>query len=170
MKNFRLAQSLRLLTGGALLLCAGLSHAQYAWIDAKGQRHYSDRPPPPSTPAAKILKAPRAYALAVAEQQAPTPAADEAQKPKGPPTLAERDADFRKRASEQAQRERNVAEDAKRKAEIVENCGVARRAKAHMESGARLVTADASGATTIMTDEQRAQELARANKVLAECR
>jgi general stress protein YciG len=170
MNNFRLAKSLRLLTGGALLLCAGLSHAQYAWIDAKGQRHYSDRPPPPSTPAAKILKAPRPYVLAVAEQQAPTPAANEEQKSKGPPTLAERDADFRKRASEQVQREGNAAEDAKRKAEIAENCGVARRAKAQMESGVRVVTADTSGATSVMTDEQRAQQLARANKIVADCR
>jgi hypothetical protein len=169
MNNFRLAKSLRLLTGSALLLCAGLSHAQYAWIDAKGQRHYSDRPPPPSTPAAKILKSPRPQPVVVAEQQAPAPATAEVQKRQGPATLAERDADFKKRAGEQAQRERNAAEDAKRKAEIAENCGVARRAKAQMESGVRLVTADASGASAVMSDQQRAQELARANKILAEC-
>jgi hypothetical protein len=170
MKKFRLSKLLLPLTGSALLLCASLSHAQYAWIDAKGQRHYSDLPPPPSTPAAKILKSPRPQPILVAQPQSPAPAIGDEQKPKGPPTLAERDADFKKRASEQAQRERNAAEDAKRKAEIAENCGVARRAKAQMESGVRVVTADASGATSIMTDEQRAQQLARANKILAECR
>jgi hypothetical protein len=170
MTHARPTKSLQLLTAGALLLCAGWSHAQYAWIDAKGQRHYSDRPPPPSTPAAKVIKAPRQKSMVVAELQAPAPAVAEEQKPKGPPTLAEREADFKKRASEQVQRDRNATDEAKRKAEIAENCGVARRAKAQMESGVRLVTAGAAGETSIMTDEQRSQELARANKILAECR
>jgi hypothetical protein len=170
MKTFGLAEPLRLLTGAALLLCAGVSHAQYAWIDAKGQRHYSDRPPPPSTSAAKILKSPRPQPIVMAELQAPAPAPADEQKPNGPPTLADRDADFNKRASEQAQRERNLTEDAKRKAEVAANCGVARRAKAQFESGLRLATVDGAGASSPMTDEQRAQELARVNKVLAGCR
>lgn len=162
-------KSLRLLTGSALLLCAGWSHAQYAWIDAKGQRHYSDLPPPSSIPAAKILKAPRQAALLVAQPQAAPPVADAAQ-PNGPPTLAEREADFKKRASEQAERAGKAAEEARRKADIADNCAVARRAKAQMESGVRIATADAAGASTVMSDEQRAVELARTNKIVAGCR
>ena len=35
-----------------LLLAAGAAAAQvYKWVDAKGVTHYSDQPPPPSTPA-----------------------------------------------------------------------------------------------------------------------
>ena len=35
-----------------LLLAAGAASAQvYKWVDAKGVTHYSDQPPPPSTPA-----------------------------------------------------------------------------------------------------------------------
>lgn len=35
-----------------LLLAAGAAGAQvYKWVDAKGVTHYSDQPPPPSTPA-----------------------------------------------------------------------------------------------------------------------
>jgi type IV secretory pathway VirB10-like protein len=164
-----LAKSLRLLAGSALLLCAGASHAQHAWIDAKGQRHYSDLPPPPSTPAAKILKAPRPRSLVVADLQAPAPVVAEEKKPKGPPTLAEREADFKKRTSEQVERDRKASEEAKREADVAENCNVARRAKAQMESGVRVATADASGASSVMTDEQRAQELARTNKIVDGC-
>lgn len=35
----------------ALLLCSGMVSAQvYKWVDGKGVTHYSDQPPPPSTP------------------------------------------------------------------------------------------------------------------------
>src|SRR5471032_3343137 len=35
-----------------LSLCAGMAGAQvYKWVDEKGVTHYSDQPPPPSTPA-----------------------------------------------------------------------------------------------------------------------
>lgn len=171
MTNAGLTKSLRLLTGSVLLLCAGWAQAQYAWIDAKGQRHYSDLPPPASVPAAKILKSPRPLSLTVAELQAPAPSAPvtAAEKPKGPPTLAEREADFKKRAGEQGKREREASEEARRKADIAENCKVARQAKAQMESGTRMSTTDASGATSFMSDEQRAVELARARKIVAGC-
>lgn len=169
MTNAGPTKTLRRLTGTALLLCAGWSHAQYAWIDAKGQRHYSDLPPPPSIPAAKILKAPRQAALVVAELQAPAPVAAVPAPPKGPPTLAERDADFKKRAAERDKRERDASDDARRKADTAENCNVARQVKAQMESGVRMSTADASGASSVMSDEQRARELARASKIVAGC-
>jgi hypothetical protein len=167
MTNAGPSKSLRRLTASALLLCAGWAHAQYAWIDAKGQRHYSDLPPPPSTPAAKILKAPRQAALAVVEAPAPVAAATP---PKGPPTLAEREADFKKRAADRDKRERDAGDEARRNADMAENCNVARRVKAQMESGVRMSTADASGASTVMSDVQRAQELARASKIVAGCR
>ncbi|MGB9108871.1 MAG: DUF4124 domain-containing protein, partial [Telluria sp.] len=49
----------RLLCAGALALTSLLAHAQYSWLDDKGSRVFSDRPPPPGTPPARILKAPR---------------------------------------------------------------------------------------------------------------
>jgi hypothetical protein len=49
---------LRLLCAGALALTSLLAHAQYSWLDDKGTRVFSDRPPPPGTPPSRILKAP----------------------------------------------------------------------------------------------------------------
>ena len=41
----------RLAVFAAALLCLGTAGAQvYKWVDAKGVTHYSDQPPPPSTP------------------------------------------------------------------------------------------------------------------------
>jgi glutaredoxin len=49
MKRTALPKVLTLLT---LLLAAGAASAQvYRWVDANGVKHYSDQPPPPSTPA-----------------------------------------------------------------------------------------------------------------------
>ncbi|RYE66283.1 MAG: DUF4124 domain-containing protein, partial [Oxalobacteraceae bacterium] len=49
---------------GALMLLAQLAHAQYSWLDDKGTRVFSDRPPPSGTPAARILQMPRSAAPA----------------------------------------------------------------------------------------------------------
>jgi hypothetical protein len=171
----------RLLIGGAALLLASLAHAQYAWIDEKGLKQFSDRAPPPSTPPSKILKAPGrpvdslpvtdTPAPATATASAPAPASDSAaSKPKGPPTLAERNADFRKRGKEQAEREQQAADEARKKTENSENCAGALQAKVQLESGVRLNTVDKNGERSLVSDEERAQRIARANRALAACR
>lgn len=49
-----------------LLLCAGSVSAQmYKWVDAKGQVHYSDKPPPADVKAAPLKAAPAAATGAV---------------------------------------------------------------------------------------------------------
>ncbi|HEU4850995.1 MAG TPA: DUF4124 domain-containing protein, partial [Telluria sp.] len=75
-------QYLKTILGAALLLATASAAAQYVWVDAKGARTYSDRPPPPEVPANKILKAPRgmqqimaAATPPAAAPAAPTPAA-----------------------------------------------------------------------------------------------
>jgi type IV secretory pathway VirB10-like protein len=164
----------RLFAGAVLLLCTGLAHAQYAWINANGNHEYSDRPPPPSTPRSKILKAPRGSPLLLeADAAAPAQAKPEdtkADKKKGPPTLAERDADFRKRQKEQGEQEQKASDEAQRKQAVAENCAAARQNKAQLESGIRIADATAQGEPTFISDEERARRLAGANRALAGCR
>lgn len=66
------APLLRRAAAAALLFAAGLAQAQFVWVDPKGVRHYSDQPPPPGTPPARILKAPGLPAISA---QPATPAA-----------------------------------------------------------------------------------------------
>ncbi len=175
MKKFTRRSLLRLLAGSAFLV-AGLAQAQYAWVDAKGVHHFSDQPPPPATPAAKILKAPRARnALPYVEESAAPeadqpPAAAPAPKAKAQPTLAEREADFRKRAQEREKQERKAAAEAQRKAALAENCESARQYKAQLESGIRVASTSADGERAFMSDEERARGLAKTNAVLRDCR
>lgn len=154
----------------ALLLGAcTLAQAQYAWIDAKGVRQFSDRPPPPDTPSAKILKAPGKPALDLSAEPAP-PAPAEAQATPGAPTLAARDAEFRKRAKDRANEEAKARAEAEQKLAQKENCASARQYKAQIESGIRIAVTDEAGEKSYLSDEQRAQRLAHVNKVLDACR
>jgi hypothetical protein len=171
---------LRALCAGAPLLLAALAlhapaHAQYSWIDEHGTRVFSDRPPPPGTPPARILQAPRPavaaapYALpAPAAPAAPAGATAEAAKPA--PTLAERDAEFRKRAAQRDADERKTAEDAQRRADQAEQCATARRNEANLASGERMADVDDKGERVFLSDEEKARRLAQARRVLAGCR
>jgi hypothetical protein len=136
--------------------------AQYSWIDDHGTRVFSDHPPPPGTPPSRILKAPSRTATAPAE-----PA--EAAKPTAP-TLADRDADFRKRAAERDADERKTAEEAQRKADNAAQCAAARRSEAVLTSGVRVADMDDKGERVFVTDDEKARRLAQVRRVLAGCR
>lgn len=160
---------LRLFAACALLLGSGLAQAQYSWIGENGVRHFSDRPPPPSTPAHKILKTPGRMAAA---PQAPAPEApaEAPAAPKAAPTLAEREADYKERMKKREEQEKKDAQQAERQRDIAQRCAMARSAKAQVESGVRIRDVDAAGQSRIMTDEERAAQFAQANKILVECR
>lgn len=162
----------RLAVGAALLLLAGLSQAQYMWIDEKGMKQFSDRPPPPNTPLDKILKSPTPPKLVFEADPllAPAPAAPAAPAPKGPPTLADREADYRKRAADQADKAAKAKEEEKRKADMAANCDAARRHKQSLDAGGRIGTVDSKGQPDIMDDQQRARETQMVNRVMADCK
>jgi hypothetical protein len=143
---------------GALLLASAGAHAQYAWIDAKGVRHYSDQPPPTDTPAAKILKMPRG-AMPPAPVQAPAA--------KAAPTLAEREADYRKRHAASEEADKKAATDQKLADDKRAHCLLAARDKAELDTGRRLRSDN--GSREIMTEDDKARQLARDTAVLKEC-
>jgi hypothetical protein len=167
---------LRLLCACTLALLSQAAHAQYSWLDDKGTRVFSDRPPPPGTPAERILKMPRGLAPRPVQAEAAPAAATASPSPAGaadkasPPTLAERDADFRKRAAQREADEKKAAQEASRKAASTENCEIARASARALDSGMRISHVDAKGEKAFLTDEERAQRLERARKVLQSCR
>jgi type IV secretory pathway VirB10-like protein len=171
---------LQLAAVAALLLVAGLAHAQYAWIDEKGVRQFSDRPPPASTPANKILKAPGKKpvaellkpdvpAAAPAAGPAAAPSTAAASAPPAKPTLADREADFRKRAQEAAKQEQQAAEEARQKQLQAEKCNSARRYKDALTSGMHIADTTAKGDPTYMPDAERQKRLETANSILVTC-
>lgn len=166
---------LRLAVSAALLLAASLAHAQYVWKDNKGIRHYSDRAPPPDVPTKDILKAPNLRALdlqmpdATAEPQAQG-SAKAPSAPKGPPTLAEREMDFRKRQQDHADQEKKDALEAQQAKARQEQCDAARAANQQYSSGVRISTVNAKGEREFMNDVERAKNATRAAQIVESCR
>lgn len=155
------------LAGIALLCCAGLAQAQFVWIAPNGTRQYSDQPPPPGTPASKVLKAPgRPAAVAEPAQAAPAAAAG---KPKAS-TLAEREADYRRRAQERGEAERKAEMEASNAAEQRRYCEEMRSSKRMIDSGIRIKEVDKDGQQRVLTDGERAQRSAGIGKALEDCR
>ena len=164
----------RLLAGGALLALSALAQAQYMWIDAQGVKQFSDRAPPASVPLKAILKAPRGAAstTTMPTDTEATAASDAPAKP-GPvpaPTMAERNADYRKRARENLEREQKDKDERIAKADRADNCARARSAQQSIDSGARIGIRDKSGERGFMSDAQRVVEAAKIDKVLAGCK
>jgi hypothetical protein len=153
---------------GALLLGSTVVHAQYAWIDEKGVRHFSDQPPPTNTPASKILKAPRGATQAAdaAAPAAPAPSAAPKAPAKAAPTLAEREADYQKRRAQGQEEEKKAALAKKEADNRRENCAAATRDRAQLDSGRRLRTQQ----NIVMTEEDKAREQANVARVLNECK
>ena len=157
--------------GAVLFGCAALAQAQYGWIDAKGIKQYSDRPPPTSIPLKNIFKAPKGQLSADNPPPAETaPAAALPATPsKAAPTLAEREADYVKRQKTAAEQEKKARDDKANAGAAADNCERARSAKRTLDSGTRISTTDASGEKAFMDDAQRAAESARVDKMLAAC-
>lgn len=173
MQMKRHSHSARLLAAAALTFVAGIAQAQYVWIDAKGTKQFSDRSPPSSVPEKNILKSPARPLVAIApgdvEQPVPTASVAEGAR-KALPTLAERNVEFNKRASDKAMIDKKAAAAAQAKAAKAEQCAAAREYKMQLDSGARIGTVTQSGERAFMSDAERAMANAKANKVLAACR
>jgi hypothetical protein len=151
-----------------LLAVAPLATAQYMWIDDKGVKQFSDRPPPPNIPEKRILKAP-GKPLFNPNAAEPEPAAD-APAAKAAPTLAERNADFNKRKADAAEAGKQAAANAQRKADEAANCNAARQNQQALDQGLRLSTYDKNGERGYMNDEQREELRKNTQKVLADCK
>ena len=150
----------------AALLAAGCSGAlaQHAWLDDKGVKQYSDMPPPPGTPASRILKSPAARTSSA--EAGTAPAAEKA----AAPSVAERNAAFEKRRIEQAERETKESEQARTAADNARSCEQARNYQRTLASGERISKLDKNGERGYLSDMERAQEMAAAQRVLAQCK
>ncbi|MEO7495144.1 MAG: DUF4124 domain-containing protein [Massilia sp.] len=167
----------RLLVVAALMTVSALAQAQFKWVDEKGQKHFSDRPPPTSIPLKNILQAPGQrhgpagasdVVLAVAEAPAAAPAAP-TPKPAASPTIAERNAEYRKRVKDQADKEEKEKQETEAKAAKQDNCARAREAKLVLDSGQQIGSIDKNGERVVMDEVRRAQENKRVATALAGC-
>jgi hypothetical protein len=165
-----------------LLGCAGLAQAQWSWRDANGGITFSDVPPPPDVKPENILQrpspnAPRLPASAPApgaSDNRPAPAegaagADKSSaKSSGPKTLAEQDADFRKRRDDRVKAEQKQAEDDAKAAQKLAACNQAKDYLDMLQSNMRLMRPNPDGTRGYMEDNQRGDEVAKAQETISQ--
>lgn len=177
--TFRTATGpLRYLIGVILLAACPITIAQYVWIDDKGVKQLSDRPPPPSVPDKHILKAPGKPRWNPNTQPASAPAAapvttaeTDVAEAAGSATasLAAREQAFQRRRADTAAAERKTAEDAQQKADTAANCEAARQNQRALDQGMRMVNVDKNGERAVLSDQERAEMGKKNQKVLAGC-
>ena len=156
-----------------LLALASAASAQYVWTDERGVKQFSDQPPPLSVPKSRILKQPGGSASASSTAPSPeteAPAAAGNAAPKAPLTTAERNADYIKRRTEQAEKDKKAAQEAQIAENKSKNCEKARKYQTNLASGQRMATTDQSGERVFLSDEQRNREMQDTNRILADCK
>jgi hypothetical protein len=152
--------TLKVLAVALLAAVSSAALAQYAWVDANGVKQYSDMPPPPGTPANRVLRNAGAHPASPSATQE-SPAA---------PGLAERNAAFQKRRMEQAERERKESEQARLDADRARNCDQARAYSRALASGERISRVDQNGEHSYLSDAERAQETAATQRIMEQCK
>jgi Domain of unknown function (DUF4124) len=157
------AALLALLAASLLALPA---EAQWKWKDKGGHVQYSDLPPPNGTPEQDILTRPSArrpvQTTAAPASAASVVAAASAARSADPELEAKRkQAEAEAAAKTKADQERVAAAKA-------ENCGRAKQQLATLESGIRLVQANAkTGEREFLDDKQKADRMKTTKDVIA---
>ncbi len=141
------------------------AHAQWQWMDASGQKVYSDMAPPAGTPEQRILKRP------LGSSGQPGSGAPDAKAPSGrvdagKATTKESDLDAKKKQADAQELAKKKEEEAKQAAVKAENCQRARQSKMAFDSGLRIATTNAKGERTFMDEKTRSAELARVQKMI----
>jgi Domain of unknown function (DUF4124) len=147
----------------AILLATATVTAQvYKWIDKDGRVQYTDTPPPASatkTEAKKLATPPPAAGSASSTASAAAAPAK---------SLQERSKEFDKRRTETAEKAKKDEETEKLAKQNQERCKEANRYLSSLDSGAPLVRNNDKGERAIMTDAERASEMARAKAAATE--
>ncbi len=176
-RMFRIAPCVRHF-GVLAVLCgaASIASAQWAWRDEHGRTVYSDQPPPATVRAADVLRqpAPPPPNEASDSNSADAPSASTAAPPPGraapaaprPPTMAERELEFRKRMKERAEAEKKLADSQAETARKAEDCERARGYMKSLDDGVRLVRTNPDGSRELLDDPQRAAEIQRTQQII----
>ena len=142
--------------------------AQYAWVDEKGVKQFSDTPPPSSVPKNRILKSKNQADNAGDNTNTVATQSSEASTPKQN-TTESRNEDYNKRRAEQAEKDKKAADSQQAANEKSKNCERIKSYLKTLESGTRIANTDSNGERAFMNDDQRAKELADAKKASMAC-
>jgi len=137
------------------------------WVDENNQVHYSDQPPPGTTPK-KLLSNSSTDIPALAENDPESKDTDKEETadelPSEPKTIAEREGELKKaRKKKQEAAEKEAEEQANQKIKQT-NCNNARKSLKELQSGVRMTDIDDNGERYYLNDAQRQQRISETQK------
>lgn len=141
-------------------LLPALCAAQWLWLDEAGRRVYSDQPPPPAVPPARILRQPGVAAPALWTASAPAPSSAPPSPPRAARTASAPPPALPGEEALRALRDENAALRAA-------HCARLRDAWSTLESGVRLARTLPNGEREVLDDAARAAERQRLQGLLA---
>ena len=161
-------RSLKTASLAALLLVVALpAAAQWAWKDQNGRLVYSDQAPPPSVKPTQIVRQPGGSSPSAPGSVAAAPAASDAKSDaRGQKTVAEQEAEFRKRQKERADAESKAQRDEQLLAMKAAECERQRGYLRSLEDGNRIFQTNTSGEREVIDDAKRDAEIRRVRESL----
>lgn len=140
-----------------LAACTASVQAQvYKWVDKDGKVQYSDQAPPPDATKSVSQKV-----ISIS----PSPAA---QSDKAAEKAPDKVKDFEKRRTQSAEKQKKADEVSRLAQRKQESCEDARANLKGLEAGGRISKTDANGERYFLDDDQRQQEIARTQGIVAE--
>lgn len=147
--------------------------AQWQWLDKDGRKVFSDRPPTSDIKDKDILKQPGGRGRAspgatpVEAAEAPVPAAASAIKANAP-KLSGKDTglEAKKKKLEEEEAAKKKTEEEKVAQAKADNCALAKKGLATVQSGIRISTINAKGEREFMDDNARAAESKRLQSIV----
>ena len=144
----------------ALALCASAWAQTYKWTDKNGRVQYGDLPPGDAASVTRLKGAPPSSAPAAApEAKKDASAKDKALTPEQA---------FQKRQQERAEAEQKAAKERAEAQDKRANCDSAQANLRTLQSGQRVMTTNAAGERVFVDDDQRAAQISRAQKAVAD--
>lgn len=140
------------------LISANAYSALTKWVDASGQVHYSDVPPPPNANI-KVLSKTQSTTDSKSASD-PTSSSP----PSEPKNIAERELELKK---EQQAKKEAAEKSAKKQAEADAKkayCSTMQQNLRALQEGVRIVEVDADGNRSFVDDEQRQQRISQAQQ------
>ena len=138
----------------------------YQWNDASGKTVISDTPPPASARDSRSLGLRQPAVVTGTPAEAATDKA--AASPATPPTMAEKEMEFRKRQQESREKSEKAEKEAAAAREKRDTCERARSNYRMLQSDLPLRQAGKGGDMQVMDDGQRRQELERTRRIMQE--
>jgi hypothetical protein len=135
-----------------LAVASGVAAQAYKWRDANGQIQYSDTPPPPGAKDVQQLRKAGGTSASASTAGAQSK------------SLAEQDAEFRKRLATKQEEDAKQLKAQQDEQVRARNCEQARGQLASLESGGRMVRFNEKGERITLDDADRGQAILEARK------